>query len=103
MATRDSSGRFVKGNKARSVHKQKQLKTRDILNEMEELQTKIYNESLKQILEKLETGELAANELIRINSSVAEMVTPKAEKRPKKSSAKKALGDIEGIKALLGE
>ena len=103
MATRDSNGRFVKGNKARTVHKQNQLKTKDILTEMEELQAQIYNESLRQILDKLQAGELSANELIRINSGVAEMVTPKADKRPKKTSANKALGNIDEIKALLGE
>ena len=85
------------------MHKQKQLKTKDILNEMEELQAKIYNESLRQILQKLEAGELSANELIRINGGVAEQVSPKAEKRPKKSTANKTLGNIDEIKALLGE
>jgi hypothetical protein len=100
---RDKNGRFVKGNKARSVHKQKVLKSKAVLNEMEELQAKIYNESLKQILDKLETGELNASELIRINSGVAEMVTPKADKKPMRKSAKKALGNIDEIKQLLGE
>ena len=100
---RDKNGRFVKGNKARSVHKQKVLKSKAVLNEMEELQAKIYNESLKQLLQKLQEGELDASELIRVNSTVAEQVSPKAEKRPKKSNAKKQLGDLDALKELLGE
>lgn len=103
MAQRDENGRFVKGNKARTDHKIKVMKSKAILDELEELQASIYIESLRQIKDKLESGEINANELIRINSSVAEQVSPKAEKRPKKSNAKKALGDIEELKRLLGE
>lgn len=100
---RDKNGRFVKGNKARAVHKQKVLKSKEVLTEMEELQAKIYNESLRQILEKLQEGELDASELIRVNSSVAEQVSPKAEKRPKKANSKKQLGDLDALKKMLGE
>ena len=100
---RNNKGQFVKGNKARSVHKQKVMKSKSIMNELEELQASIYLESLKQIMTKLEEGEIGANELIRINASVAEQVSPKAEKRPKKANTKKQLGDLEELKALLGE
>ena len=100
---RNNKGQFVKGNKARTVHKQKVMKSKSIMNELEELQASIYLESLKQIMTKLEEGEIGANELIRINASVAEQVSPKAEKRPKKANTKKQLGDLDELKALLGE
>ena len=100
---RNSKGQFVKGNKARTDHKIKVMKSKAIMSELEELQASIYLESLKQIMTKLEEGEINANELIRINASVAEQVSPKAEKRPKKANTKKQLGDLDELKALLGE
>ena len=103
MSNRDKNGRFVKGNAARTVHKQKQLKSKAILDELEELQASIYIESLRQIKDKLESGEINANELIRINSSVAEQVSVKKEKRPTKAKANKMLGDLDALKELLGE
>ena len=103
MAQRNNKGQFVKNNNVRTVHKQKQLKSKSIMNELEELQASIYIESLRQIKDKLESGEINAGELIKINASVAEQVSPKAVARPKKANTKKALGDIDELKKLLGE
>jgi len=101
MATRDNKGRFVKGNKARTNAKQKDLKNKKKLSDMDMLQVEIYNESLKQLLEALKNGELDMTEVIRVNSNLAEMVTPKAKVgRPKKTDLKSKVNEL---KNLLGE
>lgn len=105
MATRNSKGQFVKGNKARTIHKQETLRQKSKLTQLEELQLDIYLESLKQIQEKLINGELDSAELIRTNSMVAEMVTPKKQKGDKlkgKTNAKQRR-QITDLKDLLGE
>jgi len=102
---RNEKGQFVKGNKARTVHKQETLRQKSKLTELEELQVDIYLESLKQLKDKLINGELDSAELIRTNSMVAEMVTPKKQKGDKskpKTNAKQRV-KINDIKDLLGE
>ena len=95
MAQRDSNGRFIKGNKARTLAKQNKVKTKQVLNKTEMLQQEIYNETLEQILDKLRNGELGARELISLNSSVADFVTPKAKVgRPKKKDVNENVSNL---------
>lgn len=99
MAMRDNKGRFIKGNKVRTVAKQKKVQTQEILDETQQLQQRIYNESLRQILDKLEAGDMSSTDLIRVNSTTAEFVTPKAPKvgRPKKQDASQNLDELLNI------
>lgn len=96
MAQRDENGRFIKGNKARTVAKQKKVRTKEILDETEMLQQEIYNESLRQLKDKLVNGELSSADLLRLNSNTAEFVTPKAPKqgRPKKKDVSEDLDNL---------
>ena len=92
-------GKFEKGNTiardAAAKNRKKKQEAKLVLNETEMLQAKIYNESLKQILQKLEDGELSSGDLIRVNSTVAEFVQPKAKVgRPKKIDASAKVDDL---------
>jgi len=89
------SGMFQKGNKARTIHSQKQKQSKKILDETEKLQQQIYNASLRQILEKLEAQELSSGDLIRVNSTVAEFVNPKVKVgRAKKVNPQDNIDDL---------
>tara|TARA_B110000967_G_C18698314_1_gene466492 strand:- start:35 stop:346 length:312 start_codon:yes stop_codon:yes gene_type:complete len=96
--------KFEKGNTvardaAAKVRKKKQ-EAKLVLSETDMLQAKIYNESLKQILQKLEDGELSSSDLIRVNSTVAEFASSKKRAgAPKKvNTAQKDVDDV--LKAL---
>ena len=91
--------RFAKGNTvardAAARNRKKKAEAKLVLNETDMLQAKIYNESLKQILEKLESQELSSADLIRVNSTVAEFVQPKVKVgRPPKKNPKKDVDDL---------
>lgn len=93
---RDEKGRFIKGHAVRTVAKQKKIQSQEILDETAQLQQQIYNESLRQLKDKLVNGELSSADLIRVNSQTAEFVTPKAPKqgRPKKRNAEDDLNNL---------
>ena len=98
------STKFQKGNTvardAAARNRKKKQEAKLVLNETDMLQAKIYNESLKQILEKLENQELSSADLIRVNSTVAEFVNPKVKAgRPKKKDPK---ADIDNLLDALG-
>ena len=88
-------GKFQKGNTARADWAKKRRESKQILNETEKLQQRIYNETLRQILDKLENNELSSGDLIRVNSTVAEFVNPKVKVgRPKKVNPQDNIDDL---------
>ena len=102
MGQRDDKGKFVKGNNASGIAKQKRLVTKKILDETEALHQLIYQESLRQLLEAIEKGELDKKELIQVQNNLSEHVSakkPRADKQP----PSKLRSNIKDIKDLLGE
>jgi len=97
--TRFKAGNTVARDAAAKVRKKKQ-EAKLVLSETEMLQAKIYNESLKQILQKLQDGELSSSDLIRVNSTVSEFASSKKKVgAPKKvNTAQKDVDDV--LKAL---
>ena len=96
MAQRDENGRFIKGNKARTVAKQKKIKTKEVLNKTEMLQQEIYNATLENLLDAIRNGELTMRDQITLNNNVSDFVTPKVSKggRPKKKDVQSDLDNL---------
>ena len=103
MAQRNEKGQFVKGNNVRGIHKQKEIASQRILDETARLHQQIYNESLKQLLEAVQNGEIGTKDLITLANNVSEHVASKKARGEKAKKAPKLRGNIEDIKDLLGE
>ena len=101
MEGRNKKGQFTKGNTVKHDKIQKRQVAKAIMSEMEELQANIYNESLRQILEALNQGELTTREVISVMGNIGDFITPKKTTKDAKGKVQKL--DLNKFKALLDD
>jgi ATP-dependent Lon protease len=98
---RNKKGQFVKGNSIKHEKIKKRQIAKAVMSEMEKLQAEIYNESLRQILEALNQGELTTREVISVMGNIGDFITPKKTSKDAKGKVQKL--DLNKFKALLDD